>query len=307
MSDVLQAALTYAGRGWEVFPAKGKASYKSAKHSGGRKWGKTCDPVEIERDFKQWPRANIGLPCGPDSGFWVMELDTLAAHGVDGIAALAALTSIHGPLPETLRAVSPSGSIHYYWRWPLEFPIQNSTSKIGPGIDVRGQGGMVIAPPSIRDDGVYRWVNQLPIAAAPMWLIELATTSPRRGVDDCPCPECSSQDDLPAHLANAILGAASRSPEDNFAPPTLEEVRAALAVLDPDCSYGEWMRIGAATCKDYADLFVEWSSQLGANIPASVTCREKAAEFARMNAITVATLFHLATEANPDWRDYIGF
>ena len=290
---MLTAALDYAGRGWSVFPAPpgAKKSHKRAAHSGGRRWGATRDPAEIMRDFTRWPNANIGLPCGPDSGFWVSEIDTKARHGVDGFAALVELIAEHGPLPATLMAESPSGSRHYYWSWPLEFPITNSTSKIGPGIDVRGQGGMVIAPPSVREEGLYRWLNDLPIARAPQWLLELAV----RNLD------VQNPNSAPAFLAGEKTGAGvSTNPDDNHAPPTIEKVAAALAVLDPDCDYTTWMRIGAA-CKDFPDQFVEWSARSD-KYPGEAECYERAAEFATLSQITIATLFHLANECDPAWR-----
>jgi Bifunctional DNA primase/polymerase, N-terminal/Primase C terminal 2 (PriCT-2) len=73
-------------------------------------------------------------------------------------------------------AESPSGSPHYYFKWPPNVIIRNHSSKIGLGIDQLGEGGMVIAPPSVRPgEGVYRWLNAAPIADAPQWLIDLAT------------------------------------------------------------------------------------------------------------------------------------
>jgi hypothetical protein len=174
---ILAAALAYAARGWFVFPARPgeKKSYKSAEHSDGRKWGKTKDVKEIERDWKRWPDANVGIVTGPESGFWVVEADTKEGHGVDGIASLAALEQQHGALPPTLMAESPSGTSHLYFSWPTGgVKIINSASTIGPGIDVRGEGGMVIAPPSVKKDGSYRWINDLPVAEAPAWLIEAA-------------------------------------------------------------------------------------------------------------------------------------
>ena len=172
----LVAALNYAERGWTVFPAPPgtKKSHKSAEHSGGARWGATRDPKQIRKDFRKWPDANIGIPTGADNGIVVFETDTPKGHNVDGEASLRTLEEKHGPLPETLMAESPSGSRHRYFNWPKGVVIKNSTSSIGPGIDVRGEGGMVIAPPSVRDDGIYRWLNDNPIADATQWLIDLA-------------------------------------------------------------------------------------------------------------------------------------
>src|SRR6516225_3737363 len=174
-ANILAAALSYAARGWHVFPAPPgtKQSYKSAEYSDGRPWGKTTNADEIKRDWARWPQANVRIAIGPESGIWVLETDTAAGHGVDGAASLAALETEHGPLPPTLMAISPSGSKHYYFSWPDDpaVVIRNSASAIAPGIDVRGAGGMVVAPPSVKPGiGEYRWLNDLAPVAAPSWL-----------------------------------------------------------------------------------------------------------------------------------------
>jgi hypothetical protein len=174
----LEARLRYAARGWETFPAKlsgkVKKSHKSAEFSDGVPWGKTLEPEQIRRDFKRWPNAGIGIVTGAKSGIFVVEADTAEGHGKDGIAALKALEDKYGPLPLTLMAMSPSGSVHYYFNWPSGASIINTTSKIADGVDVRGDGGMVVAPPTVTPKGTYRWMNDAPVADAPQWLIDLA-------------------------------------------------------------------------------------------------------------------------------------
>jgi RecA-family ATPase len=175
-------ALAYAARGWHVFPAPPgeRKSYKSEKYSDGRKWGATTNPEQIERDFKRWPDANIGIVTGPKSGIWVIDADTLEGHDIDGIASLRELEDEYGKLPETLMGGSPSGSLHYYFKYPSNATIRNSESEVADGVDVRADGGMVIAPPSERPgEGKYRWLNANAIADAPSWLIELAATKER--------------------------------------------------------------------------------------------------------------------------------
>jgi hypothetical protein len=212
-------ALHYASHGWHVFPAPigTKKSHKSAERSEGRKWGMTIDLVEIKRDFKFWHDANIGIATGAVSGIFVVDVDTKAGHDVDGIASMASLEAEHGEI-RTRRVISPSGSIHYLFKHP-GFPIKNSASEIGPGIDVRGDGGMVLAVPSVVESreatedkpakvgGVYRWEDEFaPIADCPQWLLDriaagketepepepelsitqraLAAVQPRDGFDD---------------------------------------------------------------------------------------------------------------------------
>ena len=177
MSNILKAALAYAAHGWAVFPVPPgtKRSYKSAEHSDGRAWGMTRNAEEIRRDFTRWPDAGIGIPTGAVNGIIVVETDTVAGHGIDGSNSLAQLEANHGALPDTLQAISPSGSVHRYFKHPgAGAKIKSSASELGAGIDVKGDGGMVIAPPSVRPGvGVYRWINHNPIAEPPAWLIEL--------------------------------------------------------------------------------------------------------------------------------------
>jgi Bifunctional DNA primase/polymerase, N-terminal len=173
----------YVSRGWSVFPVPPgtKKSYKSAERSGGRAWGMTRDPDEICRDFTRWPDAGIGIPTGAVNGFVVVETDTVVGgHATDGEPSLRELEAKYGALPETLDAISPSGSIHRYFKHPAGgIKIKCSSSQIGPGIDVKSDGGMVLAPPTVRSGvGQYRWLNNNPIAPMPDWLIELTRKQP---------------------------------------------------------------------------------------------------------------------------------
>jgi putative DNA primase/helicase len=179
---ILTAALNYAARGLAIFPIPlgTKKSCKSAKHSDGRKWGATRDADEIRRDFTQWPDAGIGIPTGAINRIVVVETDTKAGgHAHDGEPSLRELEAKHGPLPNTLQAMSPSGSVHRYFRHPgADIKVKCTQSELGAGIDVKGDGGMIVAPPTVRPDGVYRWINRNPIAAMPAWLIELTKDKP---------------------------------------------------------------------------------------------------------------------------------
>ena len=85
-------------------------SYKSAKHSGGIKWGKTSDPKVIKKDFSKWPHANVAVVTGKHPASSSSKLIPNEGHGVDGLASIKALETKHGALPSTLMAESPSGS-----------------------------------------------------------------------------------------------------------------------------------------------------------------------------------------------------
>ena len=306
---MMTAALAYAARGWEIFPAelvgKNKKSYKAEKCSG-TKWGKTKDPDEIKSDFKKWPKAGIGIPTGSGNGIWVLEADTKKGHGVDGLAALRELEAEHDPLPETLRAESPSGSLHHYFNRPDGVDIKNSTSEIAPGVDVRGEGGMVIAPPSIRADGAYRWVNEgTPIADAPPWLIELV----RKRHDGKASP--NEGEPAPDYLLNKGPIGISTDPRDLTPPVPLETIEAALDAIERNRYAGidrkKWLGIGCGVLKELGEekgfeVFHRWSKRGEDYNPKNFL--EQWDSIVRANGYgwSIATLLHLANEADPDWR-----
>lgn len=206
-SEILKAALEYAAKGWHVFPAPQgeKKSEKSDKYSG-TKWGMTTDAMEIVHDWEKWPQSNVGIATGPKSGFFVIEADTTQGHDVDGIGNLAALIEQHGPLPDTIEALSPSGSWHIYFKWPDGVDIANSAGQVAPGVDVRGDGGMVIGVPSVKPgaDLPYRWKNPhglFDLADCPEWLLQLCVK---------PAPKLSERAMPTSKLATGWADAALR-------------------------------------------------------------------------------------------------
>ncbi|WP_372922825.1 phage/plasmid primase, P4 family [Roseovarius sp.] len=178
---IAAAALEYAARGWHVFPARikdgSKCSYVAGKANGGARWGATTDPETIRDYWSRWPEALLGITTGPDSGFFVIDADTPEGHDKDGVGTLRGWIEHHGPLPHTIEATTPSGGWHLYFRWPDDLEIRNSESKLASGIDVRGEGGMVLCPPTIKPGGstAYSWNNPpgfFDLADCPEWLVD---------------------------------------------------------------------------------------------------------------------------------------
>jgi putative DNA primase/helicase len=173
-------ALEYAARGWHVFPAPpgAKKSHVAGRFGNGHRWGATTDPALIGRYWRRHPDANVGIACGRASGLLVIECDTPEGHNVDGIAQMRDLIARHGPLPDTIEALSPTGSWHLYFNYPAHTDVLNSSGVVAPGVDVRGEGGMVVGVPSIRPGKLdpYHWKHPpglFELADCPDWLLQL--------------------------------------------------------------------------------------------------------------------------------------
>jgi hypothetical protein len=180
-SPTALAALEYAGRGWAVFPchAPGAGGLCSCRHPDCPSPGKhprvptglhaaTTDQATIAAWWRRWPAANVAIRTGAASGLVVIDIDP--PHGGD--VSLAGLTARH---PDDVPAVSVrtgSGGSHIYVAHPGGL-IRNTAGRLGDGIDVRGDGGYVIAPPSWHPSGgTYAWVGSGPtIGTAPDWLV----------------------------------------------------------------------------------------------------------------------------------------
>jgi Bifunctional DNA primase/polymerase, N-terminal/Primase C terminal 2 (PriCT-2) len=186
----LQAALAYASKNppLHVFPAKpGEKKSRLSKQyaADGKNWGMSNNPDTIKKNWQKFPNedSNVCIVTGDINGLFVVETDS-AAHGKDGEAELKKLIAVNGgEWPETLTARSPSGSVHSYFTWPDgDYTITNSDSKLAPGVDVRGNFGMVVAPPSYvpKYDDRYQWISapDVGIKAAPQWLVDLVASKP---------------------------------------------------------------------------------------------------------------------------------
>ena len=199
MTDALpSASFRYALRRVKIFPLA-PGSKRPIQGSHGLR-DATVDPDVARARWKRTPQANIGAATGARSGFWVLDIDM-----PDGPESLAALEAEHDPLPVTIEASTPRGGRHLYWRWPGDGPeIRNSASRIGTGLDVRGEGGSIVLPPSVLADGRrYRWVKNgaTTFADAPDWLVKLALPPPAP-----PRPEPKPP---PADIENYVAAAAA--------------------------------------------------------------------------------------------------
>src|SRR6516165_9045474 len=169
-ADPLAHVVAYASSGWPLFPCS--PTDKSPLTRFGFK-DATTEIAQLRKWWEKWPDAMIGLRTGPDAGVFVLDVDRDETSGIDGFVALAALEKRYGNLPETLRSTTPRGGSHYFFSW--RDGIKNSAGKLGAGLDVRGDGGYVILPPSHRADGQgYDWAETsapTPIQA-PQWFVD---------------------------------------------------------------------------------------------------------------------------------------
>ncbi len=175
--DMLHYALGMARKGHPIFPVGPdkkplvKNGFKSA----------TTDQEQIQEWWTRHPGAGIGMPTGPASGCWVLDVDL--PHGPE---TLAMLEAEHGPLPETPTQQTGGGGRQMFWRWNGR-AIKNSAGQIGPGIDVRGDGGYVVMPPSLHHSGQrYQWIVSASTQPAPEWLVELAMRRTQATTDQTP-------------------------------------------------------------------------------------------------------------------------
>jgi Bifunctional DNA primase/polymerase, N-terminal len=167
--STLADVLDYAARGWQCFPLKPRSKEPATRRGF---YDATTNPETLRRWFERFP-YNVGIRTGTPSNIFIVDID-----GDLGFASLAEIESQYGRLPQTL--LSATGNGRHHWFATRHHPIPCSTAKIGAGLDVKGDGGYVAAPPSIHPNGkTYRWFDDSKSpAVAPDWLIELARKKP---------------------------------------------------------------------------------------------------------------------------------
>lgn len=162
----LQDAINYGKFGFAVFPLLPRS--KAPACSGGFH-DAVKDEVSIRSLWGTKTNCNLGIATGDISGFWVLDIDSEKG----GEESLVELENKYGSLPETLVSKTGGGGKHYLFRIPPGEKIPCTINKLAKGIDTRGNGGYIAAPPSVHPNGkVYEWVDN-EISEAPKWLIKL--------------------------------------------------------------------------------------------------------------------------------------
>jgi len=225
----IQTALQYIANGWPVFPCR--AAEEADQRTGeiyGAKTPLTPNGFKdaskfqhiAERRWSDYPDAAIGIPTGPLTGVFVLDIDQKPG-GANGFEWLADMEAEHGPLPPTRRATTPNNGLHIYFK---HVDGVRNRGGLGAGTDLRGEGGYVLAPGSIMGDGrAYVWENaNADILDAPDWLLELLLRQPvtapsapyqHREISNQPYVERAVQDEL-SELSSAPSGGRNNSLND---------------------------------------------------------------------------------------------
>lgn len=167
-TEIERAALRYAAHGWSVVPAEAQGKRPVVAWQEFQQ--RVAGADEIAGWFRRWPHANVAIVAGALSRLVVLDIDP--RHG--GTESLARIEAIHGHLPRTLEALTGGGGRHLYFAHPGS--LTRNRAGLAPGIDLRGDGGCVIAPPSVHPSGNrYAWVpsrgfDQAVPAPMPVWL-----------------------------------------------------------------------------------------------------------------------------------------
>lgn len=161
----------YTERNIKVFPVKRQD--KKPLCANGFK-SATTNKVVLQEWNKKFPDCNIGIPTGLINNIFVVDVD-----GKQGFESLNRLELVYGKLDAP--TVTTGKGMHLYFKIPENIELKCSTSKIADHIDIRANGGYVVAPPSIHENGhKYIWENfalNQDFPEAPSWLISLITNT----------------------------------------------------------------------------------------------------------------------------------
>jgi putative DNA primase/helicase len=271
LSGMGQAALFYARRGWPVFPcrehdgepyknAKGEMVTPAAKSpyiKGGvdkvpGKGKATVDEGQISAWWRRWPNAMIGLPMG-ENGLFALDFDPRKEEQIDEATGEVTIVEwtleqlkadteaqIGCELPVSLAVRTPSGGVHVYYKQPGDGGAALRNRGVLPQhVDTRGQGGYVIAPPSIivepcegASAGKYRFLRGNRDAEAvepPAKLVEVLRAPKARANDKAAADQAASASPFPARRGG------SAAPVAGDDPGAAAVRRYALSALEREC------------------------------------------------------------------------
>jgi hypothetical protein len=268
--------MRYAGKGIPVFPCNPES--KAPMVPGGFK-AATTDAGQVTLWWRKWPHAMIGRPTGGASHLVVIDVDP--RNGGDE----ANLSEV---LPVTLCVNTPSGGRHWYFTAPDGAEIRsNNDGKLAVGIDVKANGGYVIAPPSVNSNGkAYAWANEgTPMAELPGWIID-ALAKPKRierpPVPTTPPPTFNGMDGYSRAALDGILNEMRTAPEGarnhtlNKLAYRLGQLQAGGVLPADSIEYLIDAAMGAGLPRDEAEKTAQSGFSEGLKHPASKPERQRA-------------------------------
>lgn len=184
---MIDAALDYTSQGWRVLPlheprAGGCTCREGAECSSAGKHPRVTWPADqvvtveqVRNWWRQWPRANVGIVTGEVSNLLVLDVDP--DHG--GWGSLEMLAGRYGELRSGPQVITGSGGLHIYYRHP-GVRIGPSAGKLGAGLDIRADRGLVVAPPSLHRSGNrYEWYHRdADMPPTPRWMVRALLPPP---------------------------------------------------------------------------------------------------------------------------------
>lgn len=168
----------------------GKPCHSTGKHPRVKDWpSRALDSVgAVAEAQSRWPGCNLGIATGGTSGIVVVDIDP--KNGGD--VSLKRFMADHGRLPATAMQRTPSGGWHLVFRAPAH-PVSNAPlGREYPGIDIRGDGGQIVAAPSRTPSGVYSWLRSpmdAPLAELPASVLERLQRGPARPAASMPAQD----------------------------------------------------------------------------------------------------------------------
>ena len=217
------AALDYARRGMWVFPIEPRGKKPLGRLVPHGLTQATTDEDQIWQWWGRVPDANIGISCGPSH---LVVIDVDERHGGD--ESIRDLTTKYPELAETCQAATGGGGWHLLYQAPA-VPIRNSTGSLAPGLDVRGAGGYIVAPPSIHPSGeAYEWYEGY-----------------------------SPDDRKPAALPLPVIDDLVGEQEDAGTPVDVKAILAGVGEGERD-----WRLFQLASKLRYADVPIDWAYRL---------------------------------------------
>ncbi len=272
-ASLVEHALKIAAQGIPVFPCNTDNKRPLTKH--GFK-DATTDPEQIRKWWGAWPHVLIGMPTGAASGRLVIDLDRKPGHA-DGVIEWPKLLAEHDETVETLISETPSTGQHWVFQ-NVEGLRCVALGKLWPGVEIKAEGGYVILPPS---QG-YKWLNDNPIIAMPQWLVDgiLALRAPPK-------------------LDDTI---------DNDGTASDEELALAMkAIPNESDAWSDWNRVAMALWRASGgrafNLFDEWSKKWHGYNAKDTRDRWRAITRSPPTDLGAGTLFLMAQEADPFWRE----